>query len=259
VKLEYIIVIGIAIMALMALSVVMFVVLHQRRVIRHQLQLSELESKKQIELFQAAAQSEEEERQRIAAELHDDIGATLASARLFLHQAEKTAVSPDLIRQSGMLVDESIRKVRDVSHKLQPATLQSLGLQSALEALADLYKRSGTVKFDVLPSGNLPRPDSHQELHVYRIVQELTNNILKHSKATFIVLQIAMIGDEQVLTIQHDGTGLNDDSFNTLVAQKGGIGLKNISSRLKFINGKITFVQQGANSFITKIKIPTTP
>jgi signal transduction histidine kinase len=242
-------------MAMMGLTVVMFVILHQRRVIRHQLELNELESKKQVELFQAAAQSEEEERQRIAAELHDDIGATLSSARLFLHQAEKTSTSPELIRQSGQLVDESIRKVRDVSHKLQPATLQALGLQTALQALADVYKRSGSVKFDVLPSSGIPRLDPHRELHVYRIVQELTNNILKHSNATFIVLQLSN-GDGLNVRLQHDGTGLDNLAFETRLNASGGIGLKNISGRLKFINGKISFTKQSLSSFVTEIKVP---
>lgn len=256
-KLEYIIVVGIALMALMAFTVVLFVILHQRRVIRHQIELNELESKKQIELFQAAAQSEEEERQRIAAELHDDIGATLSSARLFLHQAEKYAVSPDLIRQSGQLVDESIRKVRDVSHKLQPSMLQALGLQPALQALADVYRRSGSVKFDILPANGLQRLDSHKELHVYRIVQELTNNVLKHSNASFIVLRLTMSSDELIVTMQHDGEGLNNDQFNTLLNESKGIGLKNISSRVQFINGKITFTKQSQQSYITDIKVPT--
>ncbi len=255
-KLEYLIVISIAIMSTMAWSVILFVVLHQRRVIRHQLELNELESKKQIELFQAAAQSEEEERQRIAAELHDDVGATLSSARLFLHQAEKHSTSPELIRQSGQLVDDSIRKVRDISHKLQPGTLQSLGLQTALQALSEVYKRSGSIKFDVLPANNIPRLDAHRELHVYRIVQELTNNILKHSKASFIVLQLSERSGDLVLTMQHDGSGLNDHSFNTLLKGKGGIGLKNISSRLQFIKGQIAFSQQSNNSFVTDLKIP---
>lgn len=241
----------------MAMSVIFFVVLHQRKVIRHQLELNELETKKQLELFQAAAQSEEEERQRIAAELHDDIGATLSSARMFLHQAEKFAVSPDLIRQSGQLVDESIRKVRDVSHKLQPATLQALGLQTALQALADVYKRSGSVKFDVLPGNNIPRLDTHKELHLYRIVQELTNNILKHSHPTFMVLQLSTGNNDLVMTLQHDGSGLDDEMFESRLNATGGIGLKNISGRLKFIGGKIQFTKQSSSSFVTEIKVPT--
>lgn len=241
----------------MALSLVLFVVLHQRRVIRHQIELNELESKKQIELFQTAAQSEEEERQRIAAELHDDIGATLSSARLFLHHAEKLSASPDLLRQSGQLVDESIRKVRDISHKLQPATLQTLGLQPALQTLADVYKRSGTVKFDVLPANGIERLDSYKELHLYRIVQELTNNILKHSDASFIIVQLIMIDNELAVTLQHDGTGLDNDAFQKQLNTNKGIGLKNISSRLQFIKGKIMFVQQSQHSFITEIKVPT--
>lgn len=247
-----------AAMALMGLTVVMFVVLHQRRVIRHQIELNDLESKKQIELFQAAAQSEEEERQRIAGELHDDVGATLASARMFLHQAEKYSTSPELIRQSGQLVDDSIRKVRDISHKLQPGTLQSLGLHTALNALAEVYKRSGSINFDVLPARNIPRLDPHRELHVYRIVQELTNNIIKHSNASFIVLEFTLADRDLLLTMQHNGIGLSDQTFNEYLTNKNGIGLKNISSRVKFVDGKISFKQQSSNSFLTELRIPGT-
>lgn len=255
-KLEYLIVIAIGLMALMALSVIMFVVLHQRRVIRHQLELNELESQKQMELLQASIQSEEEERQRIAAELHDDVGATLSSARLFLHQAEKHSTSPELIRQSGQLVDDSIRKVRDISHKLQPGTLQALGLHTALQALSDVYKRSGSLKFDVLPASNLPRLNAHTELHLYRIVQELTNNIVRHSRATFIVLQVSSMNDALCVTMQHDGNGMDDKSYEGFLQQKNGIGLKNISNRLRFINGKITFTKQGSTTFVTEVQVP---
>src|SRR5687768_15823092 len=120
---------GIGMMLLLSLGIIFFVILYQRRMLRHQMEIKHINERKQQELLQASIQSEEEERMRIASELHDDVGATLSSIRLFLHKAAQTSENPEMIHQSRALLDESIKKVRDISHKLQPATLQQLGLK----------------------------------------------------------------------------------------------------------------------------------
>jgi two-component system, NarL family, sensor kinase len=243
VDVEYLVVIGIAIMSLMALVVILFVLLYQRRVIRHQAELQTIESQRQMELLQASLQSEEEERRRIAAELHDDIGATLASARLYLHQAEKTAVDPAMIQQSGQLVDDSIRKVREVSHKLQPATLETLGLPAALEALADVYARSKSLNIVFERNDSVLRLSSHVELHIYRIVQELINNLVRHAAAKKVILAVLRAQDGITIELRHDGKGLSQTRYEELLHSKSGIGLKNINNRVRFITGSIHFTE----------------
>jgi two-component system NarL family sensor kinase len=249
------VVIGIAVMLLMALSVVLFVVLYQRRVINHHAELKRMNDEKNLALLQASLQSEEEERSRIASELHDDVGASLSSVRLFLHKATENGNSP-IIQQSKDLIDDILKKVRDISHKLQPATLQMLGLYSSLQALSDIYNRSEKIKVDVLTENSLPRLTANVELHIYRIIQELINNILKHSAATVISIRINSGGENILFLLSHDGTGIAKENYSELLSKKGAIGLKNIENRLRFTNSTIEFEQAATHSYHVRILVP---
>ncbi len=249
------VIIGIAVMLLMALAVVMFVLLYQRRAIQHQLDLKVRDDQKQLELLQASLQSEEQERQRIAGELHDDVGATLSSVRLFLYKVSGSPDATDMLQQSRELLDESIRKVRDISHKLQPAALQSLGLYASLQALADMLNRSNQVKVTFQVSDGLPRIPGQAELHTYRIVQELLNNTIKHAVPTEMVISAFCTGPCLDVTIKHNGTGIDNKSLPELSAKKGAIGLKNIANRLQFIHGTIDFSRR-VSYYEVRVRIP---
>src|SRR5436190_624093 len=115
-------------MLTLAVGIVIFVIQYQRRVINHQDELKDFNRKKQEELIQASIRSEEEERMRVAAELHDDVGATLSSIRLMLFKAIRNPGDGAILQQVRGLLDETIQKVRNLSHQLQPGTLQYLGL-----------------------------------------------------------------------------------------------------------------------------------
>jgi signal transduction histidine kinase len=231
-------------MLALAMGVILFVVMYQRRVIRHQVEIKKIQEQKELELIQAGIQSEEQERMRIATELHDDVGATLASARLFLHQKE-TATDEAAIQQSKELLDESIQKIRSISHKLQPSTLYHLGLQTSLQSLAEIISKTGVVKVIYIKLNDLPRLDAQLELSAYRIVQELMNNCIKHAHATDITLQTD-IGSELKIKLSHNGQGLSQEDYEELIYKKGAIGLKNIVNRLKSVNATIAFGKDGA-------------
>jgi signal transduction histidine kinase len=229
-------------MLALAIGVILFVVMYQRRVIHHQVELKEIEEKKELELIQAGIQSEEQERMRIATELHDDVGATLASARLFLHQKE--IMDEAAIQQSKELLDESIQKIRSISHKLQPSTLYHLGLQTSLQSLSEIISKTGVVKVIYIKVNDLPRLDAQLELSAYRIVQELINNCIKHADAKNITLQTDA-DSELKIKLSHDGKGLLQQDYEELIYKKGAIGLKNIVNRLKSINANIYFDKDG--------------
>ncbi|MDQ3109480.1 MAG: histidine kinase [Bacteroidota bacterium] len=251
-----IIIIGIAVMLLMALAVVLFVVMYQRRIIHHQLEVKTLNEQKQLELLQASIQSEEDERTRIAGELHDDVGATLSSVGLFLHKAAENSPDSLIIQQSRELIDESIRKIRDISHKLQPAALQSLGLYASLQALCDMLNRSGSISLNFHHDQDLPRMSFHTELHIYRIIQELINNIIRHSKASTVTLSCSFFQQELKISLLHDGYGISKKDYPDLLQKKGSLGLKNIDNRLKFVNGSIEFDKESDSNFRSSLFIP---
>lgn len=254
-SIEQLIIIGISAMLLMAFAVVLFVVLYQRRVILHQLELKTINEQKQLELQQASFRGEEEERMRIAGELHDDVGATLSSVRLFLHKAEESAPGSEMLQQSRLLVDDSIRKIRDISQKLQPAMLKTLGLDASLQSFVATINRTGQLQITYSSDTRMPRLSDAAELHAYRILQELLNNTAKHSGATQVALRAWTENAQWVIALTHDGQGLTEERFQTGLQQKDGTGLKNIANRLRFINAHISFPQRAGDSLI--IRIPT--
>lgn len=228
-------------MLVMAIGVILFVVLYQRRVIKHQLDLKLLNAQKELEVLKASIQSEEEERKRIAQELHDDVGATLSSARLFLN-ADVNNITAEQITISKKLIDDSLSKIRMVSYKLQPNTLINLGLQSALENMIEILNKSGTIKATFEVYRDIPRMESYAELHVYRVVQELLTNITKYANATHLTLTLNLDSRIRIILI-HDGNGMTNEQFEELSKSPKGQGLKNIKNRLRIVNGQIEFLK----------------
>lgn len=230
-------------MLVLAIGIVLFVVMYQRRVINHHHEIKDFNRKKQEELMQASIRSEEEERMRIAAELHDDVGATLSSIRMMLYQAARNPGNAAVINQAKDLLDESIQKVRNISHQLQPGTLQYLGLIKSLQSLAEMYTRTGQINVACQPVNDWPAIDPSTELALYRIVQELLNNITKHSGASQVEILARLCNGRPCIAIRHNGEGLTETSYQELLYKKGAIGLKNIESRLKSAGATISFPQ----------------
>ena len=250
------IVASIAIMLLLAFSIVFFVVNYQRRVIRHQDEIKSINDQKQLELIQASIQGQEEERMRIATELHDDVGATLSSVRLFLHSSMHKDADESVILQSKQLLDQSISSIRNISHKLQPAILNQLGLQASLESLSSIINRSSSVTLTYTSLFPLPKLNDNIELSVYRMLQELTSNIIKHSEASSISIETSVSNGFLRIILIHDGHGLTNEMYQALIYKKGAIGLKNIVNRLKSINSTIEFSQIDSAHFRVCILTP---
>jgi signal transduction histidine kinase len=131
-----------------------------------------------------------------------------------------------------------------------------LGLYSSLYALAEIYNRSKGMKVDVQAEHTLPRLAPNTELHIYRIVQELINNIIKHSGGEKISIHVFKAGDKIQLSLAHDGNGIAKEAYTALLTKKGAIGLKNMENRLKFIHATIEFEKKSTNEFSTIILVP---
>src|SRR5919107_5534065 len=126
-------------MLVLTIGLILFIIFHQRRVIRYQLQLQRLEQEQQKILLKASIHLQEEERQRIAADLHDDAGPLLATARLYLNENlvnQHKATQLQSIFQARQILDDTIQLVRNISHSLMPPTLKNFGLESAINDMA---------------------------------------------------------------------------------------------------------------------------
>jgi two-component system, NarL family, sensor kinase len=231
-------------MLVLAIGLVVFIVFHQRRVIRYQLQLQRLEDEQQKILLNASIRWQEEERQRIAADLHDDAGPLLATARLYLnenlvHQDINTQLNA--IYNAKQIIDDTIQLIRNISHSLMPPTLKNFGLESAVNDLFQKISGSGSINASCRFHDYRDRMKPEQELLVFRVIQELVNNILKHSNASFIHLTQNYQEDKFYIRIHHDGRGITQNDFDKLNKSAMGLGLKNIQSRIKVLHGEINF------------------
>jgi len=251
---EFRIAIAAAAMLLLAGGVVVFVLLYQRRVIRHQLDLKKLEQQKQHDLLQASIRAGETERQRIAEELHDDVGATLSSIRLFLHARDGAAPKPAALPQIKELLDEAIGKVRSLSHQLQPALLQRLGLEAALKSYTETLGSSGALAVHFVQLGPLPKLPPDTELAVYRIVQELATNAIRHGRATTLWVETGGgVAEQWCVTFLHNGRGLTQEDFDAQLFKPDAIGLKNIATRVALIRAVLRFSLAADSRFRAEI------
>lgn len=231
-------------MLVLTISLVIFIIFHQRRVIRFQNKLQFMEQEQQKILLNASIKLQEEERQRLAADLHDDAGPLLATARLYLNENlvnQDKSTQLQSIFQARQIIDDTIQLIRNISHSLMPPTLKNFGLESAVNDLFQKISGSGTINASSRFHEYKDRLKAEKELVIFRIVQELINNILKHSSASFIHLTQNVHGDKFYLRIHHDGRGIVQADFDKLNRSTVGLGLKNISSRLRVVQGNINF------------------
>lgn len=223
---------GILIMLGMALTLIAFYGRAQRKLFAQKLEAQE-------NLLQKTIIAQEEERSRIAKDLHDDIGSKLNVISLYLHrltkgQDEKTL---SVVGEISDILSTSIDTTRRISHELLPPALQKFGLSVALEEMAEGFTNSGQVTMGLSIEGlDEVVPDKMTQLNLFRILQELSKNSTLHGEAKNI--QIRFVPTDQGTCFQYKDDGKGADLAQLKTGK--GLGMSNIESRLKMIGGTWT-------------------
>ncbi len=199
----------------------------------HEQQLSELEKTQKLLSAKFMIEGQEKERERIARDLHDDIGSQLAAIKLHIETTEPK--KDKTFDQTITRINNAYEDVRRISHNLMPMSLSKAGLPTAIRDLSHNISTTKKLHIDVQTIGLENRLDSTTEVMLFRIIQEAMKNIIRHAEAQKVVVQLINDGNIISLTIEDDGKGFDiNKSENT-----EGLGMKSMKSRVEFLNGKM--------------------
>ena len=258
-EINTLVIIGIATMLFLVITLLLLFTINQRKKWKYQLDMQQLREKQQNQLIEAAVRSEEGERHRIAELLHDEVGALLSSSRIFLVEMNTQSFSQDDKDDHSKvksMIDESIQKVRSISHNLHSTILKEFGLNEAIRNFAYKVADGPTVKSNVELDEGYQAMNTETDLAVYRIIQELINNLLKHAHPRLIDISSRFANNKLAITLTHDGNGLTQHQFEDLRYKPEGLGLKNIQNRIILLKGNIHFARLADGKYTIELTIP---
>lgn len=227
--------------ALLAISLLTYRNYRNRQKLQ-QAKIDELETDKQLSATEAVLKGEEQERSRLAKDLHDGLGGMLSGIKFSLsNMKENLIMTPEngqAFERSIDMLDSSIKEMRRVAHNMMPEILLKYGLSTALKEFCNEIDRSGAIhtNYQSIGMGNAAIEQT-AAVTIYRIVQELVNNAIKHSAAKNMLVQVHLSEQEKLLlvTVEDDGKGFDTSTLK----QSSGAGWSNIQNRVEFLKGKI--------------------
>ena len=253
------IIVGISVMFFLVIGLLLIFTINQKKKLKYHLEMQQLREKQQNQLIEAAVRSEEGERHRIAELLHDEVGALLSSSRIFLVEMNTQNFTPtdkeDHTKVKSMM-DESIQKVRTISHNLHSTILKEFGLNEAIENFAMKVANGPAIKCNVELDEKYQARNAETDLAVYRITQELINNLLKHAHPKLIEISSRFGEGKLSIVISHNGDGLTQEQFEDLRYKPEGLGLKNIQNRIILLKGHIYFTKQDSQKYAIELTLP---
>ena len=227
----------------------------QKNLFIHKLKQETMKANYHNDLLRSNIRAEEEERKRIAQDLHDEMGAVLSIMRMNLvlleQQSQQTSVSlTPRLENVRKLTETAITSMRNISHRLMPPQLETFGLVKTLEAVARQINETGKIDIQILAPEQMTDLPWVIKLGLYRIVMELINNTIKHSGASQVTIDIHS-SNEQVICQYHDN-GMGLDKSNAVT----GLGFKSIEGRINAMNGFFEIGNEPSQGFIATIRIP---
>ena len=215
------------------------------------------EQHKQRELLtKAVIEAEETERKRIAADLHDGVGQLFSAVKMNLNGLlDRIEINKEedkfLAEKTMALVDESCKEVRVISHKMMPNFLLKSGIAADIKSFIEKIDEN-TLKISFESVGFKEQLEFNEEIILYRVIQELINNVIKHSKANELKILLEKNKEQILVKISDNGIGFNYEK----ALEKGGLGLKNMLVRIEYLKGKVQYSSNIPNGTSVQIQIP---
>lgn len=222
----------------MFMILILFFYFSRKKIVKQEIEKKNLEIEYQQALLNSILITQENERQRIAQDLHDDISSKLNVVSLNsyllktpnLSELERIEITNNIIE----LTQKAIENSRRIAHDLLPPVIEKFGLHAGIEELVEEYNSAKTIKVTYSNSITFNDANIHRNLHIFRILQELLNNSVKHGKATLISIEFTTLREQNICAYTDNGIG-----FDNLDKQnRKGLGMRNIESRISFLGGK---------------------
>jgi len=205
----------------------------------HQQRISELEKDRQLVAVDSMLKGQEEERSRLAKDLHDGLGGMLSGVKFSLMNMKSNLIinheNVVVFERSLDMLDTSIRELRRVAHNMMPEALVKFGLDEALKDYCNNVNTSKILNVQYQSFGMEQRLESNTEIIIYRIIQELFNNIFKHANASEALVQLLREQNRLSITVEDNGKGFDI----TELEKSKGAGWANIRSRVEYLKGKL--------------------
>ncbi len=218
-------------------------VISEKEKILQQQQIGFLEKQQQVVSMQSMINGQETERTRIAKDLHDGLGGLFSTVKMYFSSLQheiKDLDKNELFQKSINLVTDASNEVRRIAHNMMPEALLKLGLTNAVKDLCDSISAGKLLKVTLEVHGMNKRLSASTEIMLYRILQELLNNIMKHAQATEVIIQFVKDNSRLSIVVEDNGRG-----FSAGDAENGThTGIDTIQSRVNYLNGKLTIDSQ---------------
>ncbi len=205
--------------------------------LNHKQEIATRQQEEKLKITRAVLEGEEKERERIAKELHDGLGGMLAGVKINLSGWASKHLAPgqrDDFNSIVLQLDRSVSELRGVARNLMPESLLKFGLETALKDLCEFFINDH-LDIDLQTYSIQKDLSLSAQLNIYRIVQELLSNAIRHSNATAILLQCSQDAAAFYITIEDNGTGFRMDSL----ANSKGMGINNIHNRAEYLGGRV--------------------
>jgi two-component system NarL family sensor kinase len=221
------------------LTLVLFFYFSRKKIVKIAVEKKNQEIHYQKEILQSVIQTQEEERMRIAQDLHDDISSKLNVVSLNTHllktpnlsEAEYTEITDNIIS----LTKKALENSRRIAHDLLPPVFEKFGLHAAIEELVLEFSSAKNLQIEYVNELDFSTLETNKQLHIFRILQELLNNSIRHGEATSISITFVSKNKQKMALYTDNGVG-----FDTNISiKKRGIGMQNIESRINYLGGKI--------------------